>query len=46
MQWNGASHFEFDGKSMGTEAITGSEFPNVGKVIVEQIVASDKKKKT
>ena len=29
---------------METETITGSEFPDMGKVIVEQIVASDKKK--
>ena len=31
---------------METETITGSEFPDMGKVIVEQIVASDKKKTT
>ena len=28
MQWNGASPFEFDGKSMGAETTTWSEFPN------------------
>ena len=28
MRWNGASPFEFDGKSMGAETTTWSEFPN------------------
>ena len=41
MQWNRASHCEFDGKSMETET-TSSEFPNGGKTIVEQILASQK----
>ena len=41
MRWNGASRCEFDGKSMETEATTWSEFPNGGKVIVEQILASE-----
>ena len=40
MQWNGASCCEFDGKSMETET-TWSEFPNGGKAIVEQILASE-----
>ena len=44
MIWNGASCFEFDGKSMETEKTTWSEFPNGGKAIVEQILASQKKK--
>ena len=34
-------HFEFDGKSMKTETTTWSEFPNGGKVIVEQILATE-----
>ena len=41
MQWNGTSPCEFDGKSMETETITWSEFPNGGKAIVEQILASE-----
>ena len=43
MQWNRASHCEFDGKSMETET-TWSEFPNGGKAIVEQILASERNK--
>ena len=39
MKW--ASCCEFDGKSMETEATTWSEFPNGGKAIVEQILASE-----
>ena len=38
-RWNRASCFEFDGKSMETE--TWSEFPDGGKVIVKQMLASD-----
>ena len=41
MQWNRASCCEFDGKSMETETTTWSEFPNGGKAIVEQILASE-----
>ena len=41
MQWNGASRFEFDGKSMETETATWLEFPNGGRVIVKQILASE-----
>ena len=37
----GASHCEFDGKSIETETTTWSEFPNGGKAIVEQILASE-----
>ena len=37
MQLNGASPFEFDGKSMETETTMQSEFPNVGKAIVQQM---------
>ena len=43
MQWNGASHSEFDGKSMETETTTWSEFSNGGKAIVEQILASEER---
>ena len=39
IKWNGASHFEFDGKSMETETTTWSEFPKGEKAIVEQILA-------
>ena len=42
MQWNKASHYEFDGMSMETEKTTWSEFSNEGKAIVEQILASEK----
>ena len=38
MQWNGASCFEFIGKSMETEIWTWSEFPNGRKAIVEQML--------
>ena len=38
MKWGIPS--EFDGKSMETET-TWSEFPNGGKAIVEQILASE-----
>ena len=41
MQWNGASSFEFIGKPMETETTTWSEFPNGGKAIAEQILASE-----
>ena len=41
MWWNGASHCEYDEKSMETEITTLSEFPNGGKAIVEQILASE-----
>ena len=39
MQWNKASHCEFDEKSMGTETTTWSEYPNGGKAIAEQMLA-------
>ena len=38
MQWNGAECIE---KSMETETRTWSEFPNGGKVIVEQMLTSE-----
>ena len=41
-----ASCFEFDGKSMETGTTTLPEFPNGGKVIKEQIVASEERKKS
>ena len=45
-QWNWASHFEFDGTSMETETTTWSEFPNGGKAILEQILASGNRNKS
>ena len=41
MWLNEASHCGFDGKSMETDTTTWSEFPNRGKAIVEQILASE-----
>ena len=46
MRWNGASRFEFGEKSMETKTTTWSEFPNEGKAIVEQILASDERIKS
>ena len=46
MRWNRASHFEFNGKSMETETTKWSEVPNGGKAIVEQILASEERKKS
>ena len=46
MQWNGASCYEFDGKSMETETTTWPEFPNGGKASVEQILASEERYKS
>ena len=40
MHWNRASNFEFAGKTVETERTTWSEFPNGGKAIVQQILAS------
>ena len=37
---------EFIGKSMETDTTTRSEFPNGGKDIVEQILASEERKKS
>ena len=45
MQWNRASRWEFDGKSMETEPATWLEFPNAGKAIVEQILAPEERNK-
>ena len=42
MQRNGASRCEYDGKLMETET-TSSEFPNGGKAIVEQMLASQER---
>ena len=33
MRWNGASPFEYDGKSLETETTTGSEFPMEGELL-------------
>ena len=41
MWWNRAYCCEFDGKSKETETTTWSEYPNGGKAIVEQILASE-----
>ena len=46
MQWNGTSCFELDGKSMKTDTKTWSEFPDEGKAIIEQILASEERKKS
>ena len=46
MDCNGASHIEFDGTSMETETATWLEFPNGGKAIVEQILASGERNKS
>ena len=41
MRWNGVSRCELVESSMETETATLSEFPNGGKVIVEQILVSE-----
>ena len=46
MRWNGASRWQFDGKSMETETTTWSEFPNGGKATVEQILVSEERNKS
>ena len=46
MWWNGASCCDFVGKSMETETTTWPEFPNGGKAIVEQILASEERNKS
>ena len=46
MQWNGASHCEFDGKSIKAETTTWSEFPNGRKTIKEQMPASEERYKS
>ena len=46
MWWNEASGFDFDGKSVGIETTTSSEFPNGEKAIVEQILAGEEKNKS
>ena len=46
MQWNETSPCEFDRKSMQIETPTWSEFPNGGKAIAEQILASEEKNKS
>ena len=40
MRWNGESRCEYDGKSMESKTNTCYEFPDGGKAIVEQILAS------
>ena len=46
MQWNGASHCEFEGKSMKTETTTWSELPNGEKAIVERILVPEERNKS
>ena len=46
MQWNGASHCEFDRKSMKTETTTWSKFANGGKAIVERILVPEERNKS
>ena len=41
MQWNRASCFKFDGKSVETETTAWLEFPNGQKAILEQILVSE-----
>ena len=41
MPGNGATCCEFSEKSIETERTTWSEFPNGGKVIVEQIIVPE-----
>ena len=41
-----ASRCEFDGESMETETTTWSEFPNEGKAIAEQLLASEETNKS
>ena len=43
MRWNMEPHREFDGVSMETETTIWSDFPNGGKAVVEQILASEEK---
>ena len=46
MWWNGASCCEFDGKSIETQRTTLPEFSNGGKATIEQILASEVRKKS
>ena len=46
MRWNRTSPCEYDGKSIETEKTKWSEFPNGGKAIVEQILASEERNKS
>ena len=46
MQWNGASCFEFDEKSIETERTTWSELANGRKAIVKQILALEETNKS
>ena len=46
MRWNKVSCCEFDGKSMETEIITWSEFPNGGRAIAEQILVAEERNKS
>ena len=46
MWWNRVTCVEFIGKSMETETTTWSEYSNGGRAIVEQILASEERKKS
>ena len=46
MQWNGASHFDFERTSLETKTTTWSDFPNGEKVIAEQILALEEQHKS
>ena len=46
MWWNRTSFFEFDRKSIETESTIWSGFPNRGKTILEQILASEERNKS
>ena len=46
MRWNGASHCEFDEKSIETRTTAWSEFPNGGEAIVEQVSAPQERNKS
>ena len=46
MRWNEASLFEFIKKLMETKTTIWSEFPNGGKTIAEQILASEQRNKS
>ena len=41
--WNGASHCEFDGKSIETETTTWSEFPKRRKANIEQMLMTEER---
>ena len=46
MRWNKKTFFELVGKSTETKTKIWSEFPNGGKAIVKQILASEERNKS